>query len=135
MGFMAIVVHRAGEAAKGQLRDGWGTLTWLASGATVGARGIAAARVVIRRGQTNPRHAHPTCEEVLYLMAGRLRHSVGAESVELEAGDTLYIPAGVFHNAASIGEEDADMIVVYSNGQRDFVLENAGGDAGCGKEP
>jgi hypothetical protein len=33
------------------------------------------------------------------------------------------IPAGVFHNALSIGDSDADMIVAYSSGTREFEVE------------
>jgi quercetin dioxygenase-like cupin family protein len=57
---------------------------------------------------------------VLYLLRGRLRHTVGDQVVILEAGDTLTVPPYVAHSATSIGEEDADMIVAYSSGERDF---------------
>jgi quercetin dioxygenase-like cupin family protein len=48
-------------------------------------------RVIIQPGRSNPRHSHTTCEEVLYLLRGRLRHTVGDEVVILEAGDTLTV--------------------------------------------
>ncbi|HIG45791.1 MAG TPA: hypothetical protein EYQ20_04975 [candidate division Zixibacteria bacterium] len=41
----------------------------------------------------------------------------------MTAGDTLVLPAGVMHNAVSKGDMDADMIVTYSSGERDFRLE------------
>ncbi len=63
------------------------------------------------------------CEEALYLLTGRLEHFVGAESVLLEAGDTLVVPAGRPHHARCIGDEAADMIVAYSSGSRDFRKE------------
>ncbi|MHC4714265.1 MAG: cupin domain-containing protein [Planctomycetota bacterium] len=94
-----------------------------AGGAVGNAQGLTLGRVVIRKGQSNPRHAHSNCEEALYLLAGRLEHTVGGEKVTLEAGDTLVIPAGVFHNALSIGDSDADMIVAYSSGTREFEVE------------
>ena len=85
--------------------------------------GLTLGRVVLKAGRANPRHAHPNCEEVLYVLAGRVEHSLGDQSFTLEAGDTLAIPAGVFHNGISLGPEDADMIVAYSEGDRQFVLE------------
>ena len=106
----------------------WGSLRWLASREVGNVRDLTLGRVVIQRGQANPRHCHRTCEEALYLLAGRLEHTVGDETILLEPGDTLAIPPGVFHNARSIGEVDADMMVAYSTGERDFVLEDA--DAG-----
>ena len=103
--------------------DGWGTLTWLANETLTGNKGVTLGRVVIRKGQNNPRHSHPTCEEVLYLLKGKLEHSIGDQVVTMQAGDTISVPAGVFHNAVSVGDEDADMIVTYSSGKRDFLLE------------
>jgi quercetin dioxygenase-like cupin family protein len=121
--FMDEQVYRAALSAEKTARPGWGNLTWLASAEIGNAEGLTLGRVVIKAGQSNPRHAHPSCEEVLYLMAGRLEHSIGGRKVILEPGDTLTVPAGVFHNAVSIGTEDADMIVAYSSAARDFVEE------------
>ena len=101
----------------------WGSLEWLASREIGNAEDVTVGRVVIKAGRSNPRHGHNNCEEVLYLLAGRLEHSIGDETVTLEPGDTITIPPGVCHNAVSVGEVDADMIVVYSSGDRDFTLE------------
>lgn len=116
-------VRRAGEAEAKVRQEDWGGLNWLASQDIGNVEGLTVGRVFIRKGRSNPRHRHPGCEEVLYLLRGRLRHTIGDETVLLEPGDTLSIAAGVPHNAASIGDEDADMIVAYSSGARDFELE------------
>ena len=126
---MTHVVRSAAIASTATVREGWGTLTWLASDPLTGSS-ITVGRVVIYKGRSNPRHSHPNCEEVLYLLAGRLVHTVGAARVTLDAGDTLVIPAGVVHNATSVGDVDADMIVTYSTGQRDFLPETAGESEG-----
>lgn len=112
------------DATRQRAEAGWGSLTWLASAQLGNAAGLTLGRVVIRTGESNPRHCHRNCEEILYLLSGQLEHSIGADTVTLKSGDSLTIPAGVFHNAASTGEEDADMIVAYSSAQRDFVLES-----------
>jgi len=114
------------DAAHATLREeSWGNLSWLA-GSTIGnAEGLTLGRVVIRAGQCNPRHAHRNCEEALYLLQGQLRHTVDDADVILNPGDTLVVPAGIFHNAYSIGEQDADMIVAYSSADRDFVPEGS----------
>ena len=106
----------------GTIVEDWGSLTWLASDALTGS-GITVGRVVIKPGMANPRHAHDACEEVLYLLQGTLTHSIGDETIELVAGDTLVVSPGVMHNAVNHGEVDADMIVAYSNGLRDFRKE------------
>ncbi|HDZ44039.1 MAG TPA: cupin domain-containing protein [Phycisphaerae bacterium] len=102
----------------------WGSLHWLASREVGNASDITLGRVVIKAGQSNPRHAHGNCEEVLYLLAGKLDHSLGDDNVMLAPGDTIVVRSGVFHNAVSLGPEDADMIVVYSTGQREFTPES-----------
>lgn len=117
------VVRKNAEAVGARVGESWGSLTWLSNKGLTGAKGTTVGRVVIKKGCHNPRHCHPNAEEVLYLMKGKLEHSVGSEKVILEAGDTLLIEAGVFHNAVSIGTEDADMIVAYSTAERSFVKE------------
>ena len=104
----------------------WGSLRWLAGKEIGNAEGLTVGRVIIKAGHCNPRHAHNNCEEVLYLLAGRLEHSIGDETVTLEAGESITLPAGVFHDARSIGGADADMLVVYNAGRRDFTLEDPG---------
>ena len=116
-------IYPNSEAQARTRHDSWGSLTWLAGGAVGNASGLTLGRTVIKVGEQNPRHCHTTCEEALYLLRGRLRHTLGDESLTLEAGDTIVIPAGVFHNAVNIGDEDADMIVAFSSAARDFVLE------------
>ncbi len=120
---MGYEVRSAGLTGAATRHEDWGSLTWLAGASVSKDDPLTLGRVVIRRGCSNPRHAHSNCREALYLLAGRLRHTVGDESVILEPGDTLIVPPGVFHNAESIGEEDADMIVAYDSGQRDFIPE------------
>jgi sugar phosphate isomerase/epimerase len=100
----------------------WGSLEWLAGGQIGNSAATTIGRVVIKKGMSNPRHYH-SCEEVLYLLRGKLVHSVGAESAELEAGDTIVLPPGVFHGAHSVGDEDAEMIVAYPTADRDFHTE------------
>lgn len=115
-------LHRSGRDAAAIDHD-WGSLTWLANSEITGTEGVTLGRTIIFPGQRNPRHRHNTCDEVLYVLRGRVRHSVGEETFVLEQGDTLTIPAGVFHHAVNIGHEGADVIVAYSTGHRDFELE------------
>jgi quercetin dioxygenase-like cupin family protein len=112
------------EAIARRVQTNWGDLLWLADATIGNAAGLTLGRVTIKAGESNPRHCHPNCEEVLYLMSGKLEHTVGDEVVTLSPGDSLTIPAGMFHNARSIAEVDADMIVAYSEAERGFVLES-----------
>jgi quercetin dioxygenase-like cupin family protein len=111
------------EAERAKIVEDWGSLNWLAGNSVGNASGVTVGRVTIKKGMSNPRHSHSNCEEVLYLLGGRLEHSMGDERVILEPGDTLVVKANVPHDAVSIGESDADMIVAYSSGERDFAAE------------
>lgn len=120
---MNYFVRNHADADKAKIVESWGSLTWLANRSIGNSNSMTVGRVVIKKGESNPRHTHSNCEEILYLLTGKLEHTVGDEIVTLEAGDTLVIETGVFHNAVNIGTEDADMIVIYSSGDRDFVPE------------
>jgi quercetin dioxygenase-like cupin family protein len=105
------------------ITEDWGSLSWLAGKNIGNAEGLVLGRATIKPGKTNPRHRHPKSEEVLYLLKGSIKHTLGDRTIIMQAGDTITIAPGVFHNASCIGEEDADMIVVYSEGIRGFELE------------
>ncbi len=119
---MECVRHRD-EADSLKIVEPWGSLTWLVNKTFLGSNTLTVGRVVIKRGMSNPRHLHPNSEEILYLLKGKLQHSLGNEKVLLKEGDTLRIDAGVAHNAMSIGDVDADMIVVYPTPDRQFITE------------
>lgn len=105
------------------ITEDWGSLRWLAGKEIGNAEGLVLGRATIKSGKTNPRHRHPRAEEVLYLLKGSVKHTLGDRMIVMHAGDTITIAPGVFHNASCISEEDADMIVVYSEGIRGFELE------------
>ena len=113
----------ADQAAAERVEEAWGSLTWLASNELTRSQDITLGRVVIKRGMSNPKHSHPNCAEVLYLLRGELWHVIGDEAVLMQAGDTTVVPAGVPHIAFSIGDQDAEMMVAYPSGQRQFKAE------------
>ena len=121
---MSFSVYASRDAEAHRVEADWGSLCWLAGKGVGNAEGLTLGRVVIKAGRSNPPHSHGNCEEALYLLAGRLEHFVGAELVVLEPGDTIVIAPGVAHWARSIGQEDAEMIVAYSAGERGFTKES-----------
>jgi quercetin dioxygenase-like cupin family protein len=114
------------QARRGQITEPWGSLCWTANHSLAALAGLTLGRVTLSPGHCNPRHSHPNCDEVLYVLSGTLEHSVRDAVFVLRAGDTLVIPAGVPHQARNIGAEIADTIVAYSSGQREFKLEPGG---------
>jgi quercetin dioxygenase-like cupin family protein len=121
------IVRSAAAAEAARVEVEWGGMQWLASGEIGNARGLTLGRVVIKAGKANPRHRHRYCEEVLYLLKGRLRHTLGDQAHDLRPGDTITVPADVFHNAINVGDDDAEMIVAFDSRQRDFELEEPDG--------
>ncbi len=110
--------------SEGELIDQpWGKLTWLASRSLGNSGKMTFGHVIIPADQTNPRHRHPNCDEILHLLSGRLRHSLNAETYVLEAGDTISIPAGAWHNAAALDGKDAEMVICFSSADRATEFE------------
>lgn len=121
---MKFQLRRACESEDERIEEDWGSLCWLASQEIGNAEAITVGRVIIKKGRSNPRHSHSNSEEVLYLLRGKLEHSVGERALIMEPGDTLVVAPGTAHNATAIGEEDADMIVAYPTGVRHFKIES-----------
>ncbi len=44
-----------------------------------------------------PPHSHPTTEELVYVLEGTLRYTVGDVTRDLKAGETMGTPRGVVH--------------------------------------
>jgi quercetin dioxygenase-like cupin family protein/type 1 glutamine amidotransferase len=101
----------------------WGRLTWHASGELGNSDTLTVGQAVIRPGQSNSRHYHPNCDEVLHVLKGRIRHAMGDRTVEMGPGDTVTIPTGILHNATNIGDEDAVLAISFSTADRQVVNE------------
>jgi quercetin dioxygenase-like cupin family protein len=44
-----------------------------------------------------PPHSHPANEEIVYVLEGTLRYTVGSETRDLQPGDSMATPCGVVH--------------------------------------
>jgi mannose-6-phosphate isomerase-like protein (cupin superfamily) len=100
----------------------WGWLNLVSEEATTGIDGVTVGMATIAPGSENPLHIHGNCSEIVLLFSGSVEHVVGDETVELNAGDVLIVPAGVPHQARSVGAISAEMVVVYNSGERGFRL-------------
>ena len=110
--------------SEGELLDQpWGKLTWLASRKLGNSTTMTFGRVIIPADQSNPRHRHPNCDEILHLLSGRLEHSLNDEAFIVEPGDTVSIPAGAWHNAKALDGVDAEMVISFSSADRETEFE------------
>ena len=84
------------------------------------------AEEVLPAGAVVGRHHHLETEEVYYLLAGRGRMTVGAETREVAAGDAIYIPRGAMHALENTGAEPIRLLLVcgpaYS--REDHLMED-----------
>ncbi len=102
----------------------WGHLEWYASGALGNSPDMTVGRCVIKPGQSNPRHSHPNCWEVLFVVRGTIRHTIsGSEEAEMNPGDSIAVPPGLPHHARNVGKEPAELLISFSTGERKVIGE------------
>jgi len=88
------------------------------SAQTVGARGLSMHLVVIPPGAKSEPHAHRGHETAIYVLEGRVQTRYGeglAQSVISEAGDFLFIPPDVPHEAINLSESHPARAIVARN--------------------
>ena len=117
----AAVVARGAPHAEPEVNAGGYTIKWLFSGQTAPGTEQTLGYVVIQPGQKNPLHAHPNCEEVLYLISGELDHSLDGAMYRLQPGDAIRVPSGARHDARCVSAQPATMVVCYSVPDRQVV--------------
>jgi quercetin dioxygenase-like cupin family protein len=79
----------------------------------VPGREVLQARVDFAPGARFPAHRHPG-EEIIYVLEGTLEYGLeGRPPVTLQAGDVLYVPAGVFHSARNLGDTQGSELATY----------------------
>ena len=61
-----------------------------------------------------PPHSHSNNEEIVYVLEGTLRYSVGPESRDLTPGQTMHTPKGVVHGFSNPFDVPARALIVLS---------------------
>lgn len=80
-----------------------------------------------------PPHSHSNNEEIVYVLEGTLRYTVGAETRDLSPGQTMRTPRGTVHAFSNPFDDVARALIILSPdiGARYFVdvaaIVNAGG--------
>ena len=96
----------------------WGHLSWLVNAQEVPGTEQTLGVVTIYPGKRNPLHAHPNCEELLYVISGECEHIVGNQLARLTPGMVICIPRGVPHWARCISAEPLLVLVSFSSPDR-----------------
>ena len=115
-----VLPHRDAEVAP----QSWGELTWYANRALGNSDEVTVGRCLLRPGQSNPRHFHPNCSEILVVFRGAIRHTIeGDQTAELNEGDTVCVAPQVWHQATNVGDSDALLLIVFTSADRETVGE------------
>jgi oxalate decarboxylase/phosphoglucose isomerase-like protein (cupin superfamily) len=95
----------------------WGSIKWLSEPRVTGTDQFTFGVVLLHPGKGHVRHNHPGTEEVLYVVSGQGNQMIDIDGEQWEpitAGDTIHIPADVFHSTVNTGWEPLKLIAVYS---------------------
>ncbi len=88
------------------------------SGSTVQATGLSMHLVVIPPGARAEPHIHLGYETGIYVLQGRVETRYGeglSQSVVSEAGDFLFVPPGVPHEAINLSQTEPARAIVARN--------------------
>ena len=115
---MGIVVVRGGQ---GEERQRLGYVVGV-SERVCGSTGISLSRVVVPPGATSEPHYHDGYETAIYQLAGRVETRYGErleQSVVTEAGDFLFVPPGVPHQAVNLSQTEPAVAIIARNDASD----------------
>lgn len=103
----------------------WGTIKWLVTPHLDKGAGITTGEVIIYPGQGHAPHKHPGEEEVIYVISGKGRQTVGdgAEPFDIQEGDAIYIPADATHSTYNTTWSPLRLVVVYNPGGAETGLD------------
>jgi quercetin dioxygenase-like cupin family protein len=79
---------------------------------------LSLVEIQIASGHAVPEHAHPH-EQAGQVALGRVRFTIGEQTVELERGDAYLIPGGMTHHVVAL--EPATLIEAFSPVRTDFL--------------
>ena len=68
--------------------------------------------------ETRP-HSHP-CEQIVYVVTGRMRFVIADEEIEVGAGGLVRIPPDVMHYGEPIGDEEVLNLDVFAPLREDY---------------
>ncbi len=89
----------------------WGSLGWISRPASTDSKDLVVIEVTLKPGFGHDFHKHPSQEEVIYVIEGKIEQWLEEAKQELNAGDSIFIPADVVHASFNVSEEPAKLMV------------------------
>jgi oxalate decarboxylase/phosphoglucose isomerase-like protein (cupin superfamily) len=123
-------MHRKPHEVQTRVFD-WGTIKWLVTPHLDKGAGLTTGEVIVYPSQGHAPHRHPGEEEVLYVISGKGEQTVGegeaTETFPIAEGDVVYIPTNVLHSTYNTTWSPLRLIVVYTPGGAETVLDSLPG--------
>ena len=89
----------------------WGTIGWRLT-PDKGSKRLVIMDVTLEPGEGHNFHRHPGQEEMIIVKQGAVTQYIESDSTTLNAGDSVYLDAGVVHASYNDGGETAHLQVV-----------------------
>ncbi len=114
---IALTTLLAGSVLTAQLAHaqapGLSRLDLVAQDISIPGQQVLQVRVDFAKGAAAPKHRHPG-EEVAFVLEGTLEYQIDDNPpVTLQAGQSLFIPAGASHSAKNTGSGEAKELATY----------------------
>ena len=98
----------------------WGRMIWLIDAMNADNPDMSLARMEIEAGQTSEGHIHSNCHECIHVMSGSVTEYIKNEPVELQEGESIFIPQGSTHYTVNSGQARAVLMISYSAQNREY---------------
>ena len=130
---MDVQIHHLPFNQLPAIKRGDGIVNFVIAGPKQGTRNIKSGITRMDVGTAVPRHSH-NAEEVVTVLQGRLRLTLGDKVVECGQYDSTYISAGVQHEFCNIGDGEALVMVVYGASHVTRTFSSTGETVDLGSE-
>jgi len=90
----------------------WGSLRWMCHPPSTDAGQLTVIEVTLQPGKGHDFHKHPDQEEVIYVVSGGVEQWLDTERKDLNAGDSLFIPADTVHATFNVGTDPAVLLAI-----------------------
>jgi mannose-6-phosphate isomerase-like protein (cupin superfamily) len=112
----------ARSSAETEEKFDWGAIVWHQSGRLDPGATMTLGTCRIEPGKANQKHFHPNCDEVMYVISGTCRKTIGDRAFDLGPGDCVRIPRGQLHQARCTSRVPLECLIVYDTPSRQVVF-------------
>jgi len=103
----------------------WGRMIWLIDAVSANNPDMSLARMEVEAGRTSEAHVHSNCHECIHVLSGSITEFINTQPVELETGESVFIPKGSTHFTVNSGQARAVLIISYSAQNREYEAISA----------